>query len=319
MREEDGSFPLFCNVQVAAFQEHLESINVGFPVLSRRVERCAAKVEAACGQPVISRIVGGQAALEGTWPWQVSIFQANKLICGGSLISSNWVISAAHCFNFPEAAYEIQLGAYKLLDPSPNMVTLDVKRIISHPDYTKEAASSGDIALVELNSPVTFNNYILPICLPASSVEFPANTKCWVTGWGQIGSSVNLASPQILQELEVPIIDRKTCNNLYNISKKYQLQTDIVKADMICAGYKEGGKDACQGDSGGPLVCKSNGVWTLAGVVSWGEGCAQPNQLGIYTSVPFYLDWIQSNINSGGLSNFPRMTLLLLIFTPLFL
>uniref|UniRef100_A0A8C6VQ72 Peptidase S1 domain-containing protein n=1 Tax=Naja naja TaxID=35670 RepID=A0A8C6VQ72_NAJNA len=267
----------------------------------------------ACGQPVISRIVGGQEALEGAWPWQVSIFQANKPICGGSLINSNWVISAAHCFNFPKAPYEIQLGAYKLLDPSPNMVTLAVKRIVSHPDYTKEEASSGDIALVELNSPVTFNNYILPICLPASSVEFPANTKCWVTGWGQIGSSVDSAfhsSKVILQELEVPIIDRKTCNNLYNISKEYQLQTDVVKADMICAGYKEGGKDACQGDSGGPLVCKSNGAWTLAGVVSWGEGCAQPNQTGVYTSVPFYLDWIQSNINSGGLSNFPRVTLL---------
>lgn len=59
-------------------------------------------------------------------------------------------------------------------------------------------------------------------------------------------STENLAPPQILQELEVPIIDRKTCNNLYNISKGYQLQTDLVKADMICAGYKEGGKDACQ-------------------------------------------------------------------------
>ncbi|XP_058038584.1 prostasin-like [Ahaetulla prasina] len=281
----------------------------------------AAKVEAVCGQPVTSRIVGGQAALEGAWPWQVSIFQASKLICGGSLISSNWVVSAAHCFNSPGAPYEIQLGAYKLQDPSPNMVTSTLKRIISHPGYKEQEGSSGDIALLELNSPVTFNDYILPICLPASSVEFPADTKCWVTGWGQIGSSANLPPPQILQQLEVPIVDRKTCNDLYNISKGYQLQTDLVNADMICAGYKEGGKDACQGDSGGPLACKSNGAWTLAGVVSWGEGCAQRNQIGVYTSVPFYLDWIQSyiNITNGGLSNFPRVTSLLLIFASLFL
>ncbi|XP_032092139.1 serine protease 27-like [Thamnophis elegans] len=280
----------------------------------------ATKVEAACGQPVTSRIVGGLNALEGEWPWQASIFQGSRLVCGGSLLSSNWVVSAAHCFNFPEVPYEIQLGAYKLQDPSPNMVTSTVKRIISHPDYTKEEGSSWDIALVELNSPVTFNDYILPVCLPTSSAEFPADTKCWVTGWGQIGSG-NLPSPQILQELEVPIVDRKTCNDLYNESKGYQLQTDLVKADMFCAGYKEGGKDACQGDSGGPLVCKSNGAWTLAGVVSWGEGCAQRNQIGVYTSVPFYLDWIQSkiNANNGGLSNFPRVTLLLLIFAPLFL
>ncbi|XP_039201769.1 serine protease 27-like [Crotalus tigris] len=275
------------------------------------------RVKAACGQPMTSRIVGGQAAVEGAWPWQASIFQANKPICGGSLINSNWVVSAAHCFFFPISPYEVQLGAYKLLDPSPNMVTSAVKRVISHPDYNGKAGSIGDIALVELNSPVTFSDYILPICLPASSVDFPANTKCWVTGWGQIGYSEDLAFPKILQEVEVPIINRDTCNNLYNISKGYQLQTDLVKADMICAGYKEGGKDACQGDSGGPLVCKSNGAWTLAGVVSWGEGCAQPNRVGVYTSVPFYLDWIQNNINTNsGLSNFPRVTLLLLIFVP---
>ncbi|KAK9395512.1 serine protease 27-like [Crotalus adamanteus] len=130
------------------------------------------------------------------------------------------------------------------------MVTSAVKRVISHPDYNGKDGSIGDIALVELNSPVTFNDYILPICLPASSVEFPAKTKCWVTGWGWIGYSEDMASPKILQEVDVPIIDRDTCNNLYNISKGYQLQTDLVKADMICAGYKEGGKDACQAPTG---------------------------------------------------------------------
>lgn len=91
--------------------------------------------------------------------------------------------------------------------------------------------------------------------------------------------------------------------------------------EYFLSGYPLCSLFSPQGDSGGPLTCKSNGAWTLAGVVSWGEGCAQPNQIGVYTSVPFYLDWIQSKINvdSGGLSNFPRVTLLLLIFAPLFL
>ncbi|XP_015742837.2 serine protease 27-like [Python bivittatus] len=274
----------------------------------------AARVEAACGQPVIvPRIVGGHAAAEGSWPWQASILQDNSHICGGSLINPNWIVSAAHCFSSAGTLYEVQLGAYKLLDPSPNMVTSTVKRVISHPDYSGDG-SSGDIALVELNSPVHFTDYILPVCLPASSAKFVAGTECWVTGWGHTMSSEDLAPPKILQAVEVPIIERDTCNDLYNRSRNYQLETDLVKADMICAGYEEGGKDACQGDSGGPLVCNSGGAWTLAGVVSWGEGCAEPDQPGVYISVPFYVDWINKNINSGGLSNFPKVTLLLLTF-----
>lgn len=188
--------------------------------------------------------------------------------------------------------YEVKLGAYKLLDLSDNIVISRAKDPIINPGYQGYEGSSGDIALLQLESPVLYTNYILPVCLPQSSVQFPAGTRCWVTGWGEVRSGEALQSPQILQELEVPLIDRDACNALFCINPPDDLDPDPIKSDMFCAGYAEGGKDACQGDSGGPLVCTCGGAWTLAGVVSWGEGCAQPNFPGVYTSVAHYANWI---------------------------
>uniref|UniRef100_A0A6J0V030 Prostasin-like n=1 Tax=Pogona vitticeps TaxID=103695 RepID=A0A6J0V030_9SAUR len=267
--------------------------------------------EAACGQPVIStRIVGGQPATEGEWPWQVSISMNGQHICGGSLIAEQWVLSAAHCFPYA-VDYDVQLGVYQLMNPSSDSVTSTVQQIIPHPDFNGHDGSSGDLALLKLTSPVNFTDYILPVCLPRSSTEFPSGTNCSVTGWGKIGENDPLESPKTLQELEVPLIDRETCNAMYNINPDEEFGMNPIKPDMLCAGYEEGKKDACQGDSGGPLVCPSDGVWILAGVVSWGDGCAQPNRPGIYTSVPYYADWIQEKMN-GGLSNTPTITLLLI-------
>ncbi|KAJ6654416.1 hypothetical protein lerEdw1_007009, partial [Lerista edwardsae] len=193
--------------------------------------------------------------------------------------------------------YEVKLGAHKLMDVSDNAVIFNVKEpVIIHPDYQGHEGSSGDIALLQLDTPVTYTSYILPVCLPQSSVQFPAGTRCWVTGWGQVRSGEALPNPQVLQELEVPLIDRDACNALFGLDPPEDLDPDPIKSDMFCAGYPEGGKDACQGDSGGPLVCLCGGAWTLAGVVSWGEGCAQPNFPGVYTSVAHYADWIYQTI-----------------------
>ncbi|KAJ7313861.1 hypothetical protein JRQ81_005619 [Phrynocephalus forsythii] len=227
-----------------------------------------------------------------------------------SLIADQWVLSAAHCFPFT-VDYEVQLGVYQLMNPTSNAVTYPVQRIISHPDYQGHEGSSGDLALIQLPSPVNFTDYILPVCLPDSSTEFLPGANCWVTGWGNKGVNVPLENPKTLQELRVPLIDRDTCNDLFNKHPDEELGLNPIKPDMLCGGYIEGGKDACQGDSGGPLVCQNNGVWTLAGVVSWGEECAKPNYAGIYTSVPYYADWIQAKMNRG-LLNAPTVTLLLM-------
>ncbi|XP_053120292.1 transmembrane protease serine 9-like [Hemicordylus capensis] len=287
-------------------------------------EACAATSDADCGQPKIStRIVGGNPAFDGEWPWQVSISFDGTHNCGGSLINDQWVLSAAHCFpvNRDKDQYAVKLGVYELSNPTSNVMVSYVDDIIPHPDfdYTVDGGSSGDIALVKLKSSLNFTDYILPVCLPEFSTQFPTFTNCWVTGWGDTDNGEPLPSPQSLQELQVPLIDRNTCNELFNINLPHGLDLNPIKPDMFCAGKAEGGIDACQGDSGGPLVCESGGVWTQVGIVSWGEQCAQPNFPGVYTLVSYYADWIQANtVSSEGRNSGLRSILtvsLLMSFT----
>uniref|UniRef100_A0A672IZU3 Peptidase S1 domain-containing protein n=1 Tax=Salarias fasciatus TaxID=181472 RepID=A0A672IZU3_SALFA len=210
-----------------------------------------------------TKIVGGSDATAGSWPWQVSL-QMDRYghVCGATLVSSRWLISAAHCFQDSDA---IKL----------------IRRILLHPQYD-QFTSDYDIALLELSTPVFFNDLVQPVCVPASSHAFTSGTSCFVTGWGVLMEDGELASR--LQEASVKIINRNTCNKLYD---------DAVTPRMLCAGNLQGGVDACQGDSGGPLVCLERGKrWFLAGIVSWGEGCARQNRPGVYTQVVKFTDWI---------------------------
>uniref|UniRef100_K7FI79 Peptidase S1 domain-containing protein n=1 Tax=Pelodiscus sinensis TaxID=13735 RepID=K7FI79_PELSI len=213
-----------------------------------------------CGRPralAHHRNVGGEDSMEGEWPWQVSLLWHNEHLCGGSLISNRWVVTAAHCFqrSLNTSHYMVLLGANTLANGQPHKLALGIGRIILHPKYSGEA-SSGDIALVELERPIQYTDYILPICLPAASVQFPAGMKCWVTGWGNIREGEDLPAPQTLQKLQVPIIAQQTCRELYSKAAGGKFQPKSIQDDMMCAGYAEGMKDTCKvrvpGQSPGP-------------------------------------------------------------------
>uniref|UniRef100_A0A452SXF1 Serine protease 27 n=1 Tax=Ursus maritimus TaxID=29073 RepID=A0A452SXF1_URSMA len=188
--------------------------------------------------------------------------------------------------------YQVLLGARQLVRPGPHAVFARVKRVESNPLY-QGMASSADVALVELEAPVTFTNYILPVCVPDPSVVFETGMNCWVTGWGSPSEEDRLPNPRVLQKLAVPIIDTPRCNLLYSKDAESGFQPKAIKDDMLCAGFAEGKKDACKGDSGGPLVCLVGQSWLQAGVISWGEGCARRNRPGVYIRVTSHHAWIR--------------------------
>ncbi|XP_039279489.1 LOW QUALITY PROTEIN: uncharacterized protein LOC111052888 [Nilaparvata lugens] len=240
-----------------------------------------------------SRIVGGGNAAHGAWPWQAALYKEGEFQCGATLISDRWLLSAGHCFyRAVEDFWVARLGALRRGTnlPSPYEQLRPVSRIILHPGYV-DAGFVNDISLLQLETPVTFTNFVRPICLPQPNTPVRDGTMCTVVGWGQL-FEVGRIFPDTLQEVQLPVISTNECRK-----RTLYLPLYRVTENMFCAGYDRGGRDACLGDSGGPLMCQeSDDRWSLVGVTSNGYGCARANRPGVYTKVANYLSWVQTSI-----------------------
>ncbi|CAG9573374.1 unnamed protein product [Danaus chrysippus] len=241
------------------------------------------------------RIVGGKNARFGEWPWQVlvrestwlGLFTKNK--CGGVLITSRFVTTAAHCQPGFLASLVAVFGENDISsDHEPRRpVTKNVRRVIVHRQYDA-ATFENDLALLELDSPVQFAPHIVPICMPPDDADYTGRVAT-VTGWGRLryGGGV----PAVLQEVQVPVIENNACQEMFHTAG----HAKKILNSFICAGYANGQKDSCEGDSGGPLVLqRDDGRWQLVGTVSHGIKCAAPYLPGVYMRTTYYKPWLRS-------------------------
>uniref|UniRef100_A0A0N5BD37 limulus clotting factor C n=1 Tax=Strongyloides papillosus TaxID=174720 RepID=A0A0N5BD37_STREA len=262
-----------------------------------------------CGQtPIIPNvnnktsvdIVGGSDAVPYSWPWQVIFcdtqwFKRCDLNCGGSIIAPGWIMTAGHCI-FDLAAldhpstFRIKTGVY---DESKNNETGEtlhkIKKIYLHPNYESVPDPTRDIALIEIEDEIIFNNHVQPICLPSTDKNVVVEpNSAWATGWGTTTEEGSISRK--LKQVNLPFVNDKTCNSEY---------PNKFKPDfMICAGKK--GSDTCIGDSGGPLVVQSkSGTWYQYGITSFGKGCGEYKHAGVYARVTAFCDFIETTTNGN--------------------
>jgi secreted trypsin-like serine protease len=240
-------------------------------------------------------VVGGQAATPGQFPWQISLqrkYEAFYHMCGGSILSSRWVVTAAHCAKgIPVKGLRVVAGDHNRLVNEGVEQFSSVSRAVIHPNYNS-ATYENDIALLELATPLVLSSArrtaAIPLFTPAdrtAGLSDPGITAI-VSGWGDTTEGGSL--PDVLQWAEIPLVSDDEARATYGA-------TAIVES-MLAAGYPAGGVDTCQGDSGGPLVLQTSSGFKLAGLTSWGTGCARPGVPGVYTEVSYFNDFVLATI-----------------------
>ncbi|TRZ05292.1 hypothetical protein HGM15179_021815 [Zosterops borbonicus] len=191
----------------------------------------------------MTRVVGGTGAEPGSWPWLVSIqhpwIPYLRHMCGGSLISTNWVLTAAHCFDYIKkiSMVYVVIGATQLSQPGPGAQVRHIKQVLRHQYYNPDDLSY-DIALMELDHPVQCGPYIQLACVPNATLRLSELENCWVAGWGATTARSQDSSDH-LQEAKVYLIDLKLCNSSFWYSGK-------IHTHNVCAGYPQGNIDTCQ-------------------------------------------------------------------------
>lgn len=241
-------------------------------------------------------IVGGTEATPFSWDGMVVVQKSGRLVCGGSLIAPDWVLTAAHCVtaSSPTGGFSgVVVNKHKLSDATQG-TTLPVDRAFRHATYQSPQRFDNDIALIHLATPAPKGTKLVKLVQPEQLAGVAVGANLTVIGWGTTSAGGSISD--VLRQVTVPYIDTQVCKGLPRYSS--------VSDNMICAGdLQNGGIDSCQGDSGGPIFLKDGDNWAQVGLTSWGIGCAGRNAPGVYTRVGNYLNWIYEQ--TGGAAGVP--------------
>jgi trypsin len=238
-----------------------------------------------------SAIVGGTLAASNAWAGTAALISGGYQVCGGTLAAPGWVITAAHCIEpgiVNGGISRVILGRNALTSTTEGE-SIVVRRAIAHPDFDSTTINN-DIALLELS--FAAKTKAVKVASEATFGSVGATDTVTVVGWGVTRESAANTSSR-LRQVDLPLIPVADCQS-------YPDYADVTD-NQLCAGFPQGGKDSCQGDSGGPLYAKIGTTPYLAGVVSWGVGCARANAPGVYTKVSSYATWL-STASSGAIT-----------------
>lgn len=269
------------------------SVVYGQTSISTSTDKNAGKLHHQRGN--VTRIIGGELAQPDEFNYMTSMQFDGQHVCGASFIGDKWVLTAAHCVegqSGPGNGMEVLIGASDFTNPSDGK-RVAVKYIYAHAEYNMPVDVNNDMALLELVEAVDLPS--IKVISKSEANKLVSGTMLTVTGWGNVLTD-GVENPDNLMQVSLPLVSNETCN----LPESYN--GDITD-NMICAGYKEGGKDSCQGDSGGPLVLKQEGEYFQVGVVSFGEGCAQPDKYGVYAAAFNFHDWINSHTKGLTIDN----------------
>ncbi|MED6251345.1 hypothetical protein ATANTOWER_028905 [Ataeniobius toweri] len=261
--------------------------------------------ERTCGERSeqrMNKIVGGSFTTIESQPWFAAIYQ-KKFLCGGSLISPSWVLTAAHCFLDGDKTslktLSVSLGKTEIKDTDPDREQrFTVEKLIIHQKFNLSSYNN-DIALLKISNTIGRSAFktasVRTVCLPPLNTHLPVGFTCSIAGFGKEAYESDSYSNQ-LKQANVNLLSSTDC-------KREESYKSLFSDNMICAASPDWSTDACKGDSGGPLVCKVSGRMFLFGVVSWGDGCASENKPGVYTKVTNYNNWIAEKT---GLSEYTK-------------